>query len=89
MGKKWIWIGGMVAGFVLSAGCKSEPRLKPPDHPEEFVLPSVGDARFSSPDYPRAAFNTNNDIHKVPEEGLPNGPMSGPNRFATSGARPY
>jgi hypothetical protein len=91
MGRTWILLGGMIAGLLLSAGCKSEPRLKPPDHPEDFVLPPLSDARFSSPDYPKAAFNTNNDIRKVPDlsEGLPSSPMNTPNRFATAGARPY
>jgi hypothetical protein len=91
MGRTWILLGGMIAALLFSAGCKSEPKLKPADHPEDFVLPPLSDARFSSPDYPKAAFNTNNDIRKTPDQtdGLPTGGMSGPNRFATSGARPY
>jgi hypothetical protein len=90
MGRQWILIGGIIAFVLASTGCKSEPRLKPPDHPDEFVVPSLSDARYSSPDYPKAAFSTNNDIRKAPEEGLANTPtMAGPNRFATAGARPY
>ena len=90
MGKQWILTGGIIAGLLFSIGCKSEPKLKPPDHAEELILPPIGDARFSSPDYPKAAFNTNNDIRKTPDQNvsLPNSSM-GPSRLAANGGGPY
>ena len=65
---KWMVVGGLVIGLWVSVGCKSEPKLKPPDHSDEFNIPPTADARFNSPDYPKAAFKTNNDIHKTPDE---------------------
>jgi len=72
-------------------GCKSEPKLKPPSHPEELIVPSMADARFSTPDYPKAAFKTNNDIKKESDElpGMAGRPMSGPTRMAAGGGMPY
>ena len=76
--------------IILSAllGCKSEPKLKPPSHPEELLMPPVADARFASPDYPKAAFKTNNDIKKEPDElpGMASRPVTaGPTRMAAGG----
>ena len=64
------WAIFVISLIGLSAvlGCKSEPKLKPPSHPEELIIPSMADARFSTPDYPKAAFKTNNDIKKESDE---------------------
>jgi hypothetical protein len=78
-------------GLSAVLGCKSEPKLKPPSHPEELIIPSMADARFSTPDYPKAAFKTNNDIKKESDElpGMAGRPMSGPTRMAAGGGMPY
>ena len=88
------WAILVISLFGLSAvlGCKSEPKLKPPSHPEELIIPPVADARFSTPDYPKAAFKTNNDIKKESDElaGMASRPMTpGPTRMAAGGGAPY
>ena len=89
---KWMVVGGLLIGFWASLGCKTEPQLKPPSHPDEFVVPPLADRRFDSPDYPKAAFKTNNDIHKTPDEteGMNAGrTMAGASRMSNPGMTPY
>ena len=87
---KWMLV--LMIGLWVSLGCKSEPQLKPPSHPDDFVVPPLADSRFSSPEYPKAAFKTNNDIHKTPEEteAMTAGrTMAGANRMGNPGMMPY
>ena len=74
-----------------SLGCKTEPKLKPPAHPDDFIVPPMADARFSSPDYPKAAFKTSND-QRAPEENVAlNGrpSLAGASRAGSPGMTPY
>jgi hypothetical protein len=83
---------GLAICFWAGLGCKSEPKLRPPSHPDEFNVPPVADGRFSSPDYPKAAFKTNNDIHKTPDEteAMTAGrTMAGAGRMGNPGMMPY
>ena len=87
---KWKLV--LMIGLWASLGCKSEPKLKPPSHPDDFVVPPLADSRFNSPEYPKAAFKTNNDIHKTPDEteGMNAGrTMAGANRMGNPGMTPY
>ena len=87
---KWKLV--LMIGLWLSLGCKSEPKLKPPSHPDDFVVPPLADSRFNSPEYPKAAFKTNNDIHKTPDEteSMTAGrTMAGANRMGNPGMTPY
>ena len=87
---KWMLV--FMIGLSLSLGCKSEPKLKPPDHPDDFMVPPLADSRFNSPDYPKAAFKTNNDIHKTPDEteAMNAGKtMAGGSRMGSQGMMPY
>jgi hypothetical protein len=82
----------LMIGLWLSLGCKTEPKLKPPSHLDDFVVPPLADSRFSSPEYPKAAFKTNNDIHKTPDESdnLTAGKnLTAGNRMSTPGMMPY
>ena len=89
---KWMVVGGLAICLWAGLGCKSEPKLRPPSHPDEFIVPPTADARFNSPDYPKAAFKTNNDIHKTPDEteAMTAGKtMAGAGRMGNPGMMPY
>ncbi len=88
---KWTVVAVSLMGVIAFLGCKSEPKLKPPPHPEELVIPPTADARFSSPDYPKAAFKSDNDKKKDPDAlpGMAGRSMSGPNRMTAGGGMPY
>jgi hypothetical protein len=79
------WLG-IILWFV--AGCwTTEPSLKPPPHPEEYIVPPEDDSRFSSPiEYPRGTLN--NDLLKKPPAG-PTNSSGGPARFGASGSGGY
>jgi hypothetical protein len=86
-------VGGLLFAFCGALGCKSEPKLRPPSHLDDFVVPPLADSRFNTPEYPKAAFKTNNDIHKTPDESenLAAGrPMAtGAGRMGNPGMMPY
>jgi hypothetical protein len=91
MREKWMAVAISLISICAFLGCKSEPKLKPPAHPEELKLPPLADQRYSSPDYPKAAFKSDNDKKKDPDElpGMAGRSMSGPNRLAAGGGMPY
>ena len=74
---KWIWTGLSFAIIGL-AGCgTTQTVIKPPKHPEEFVVPPSDDARFSSvPAYPKGTLN--NDLIKPDQEVQPAGGSNAP-----------
>jgi hypothetical protein len=88
---KWTLVAISLMGVIAFLGCKSEPKLKPPAHPEELVIPPMADSRFSSPDYPKAAFKSDNDKKKGPDElpGMAGRPMAGGSRMGAGGGMPY
>jgi hypothetical protein len=59
MAKTWIRLGLLTALIVGFAGCwTTEQQIKPPPRPEDFSLPPLDDARFSSyPSYPQKTLN--------------------------------
>jgi hypothetical protein len=80
-----------IVGLSAFTGCKSEPKLKPPDHPEELIVPPVADSRYNSPDYPKAALK-NNDTPKPLEDGasgMAGRSMAGAGRMTPGGGMPY
>jgi len=89
---KWIVVAVSMLSLGAFLGCKSEPKLKPPDHPEELKIPPLADDRYKSPDYPKAAFKTNNDVVKSTDDspaGMAGRPMGGANRMTAGGGMPY
>jgi hypothetical protein len=80
------WFGAALLGL---AGCYSQqPNLKPPPHPEEFILPPSDEARFSSYiQYPKELLN--NDTLKK-DKGQPGDSTTrgGMGRFGAGGSMP-
>jgi hypothetical protein len=74
--RNWLWAVGLAA----CAGCwTTKPDIKPPKHPEEYVLPPVTETRFSAPpNYPKEASK-----ELGPKKGLdqPGMPPAGGSRF--------
>src|SRR5262249_53559006 len=84
-GKRW-WC----AGLLLAAGCWTTERdLRPPPHPEEFVLPPATETRFSDPpEFPKEALKDKQSKKKLDEMGMPGQTGPGGSRFgAGSGMR--
>jgi hypothetical protein len=69
------WLG---AAVLLAAGCWStQPQVKPPPRPEEYLVPP-DEAKFSSPiEYPKGTLNT--DLQKKSSTG------PDPEKFGGSG----
>lgn len=88
---KWMAVAITLVSLSAFLGCKSEPKLKPPPHPEELKLPPLADQRYSLPDYPKAALKSDNDKKKEPDDlaGMAGRSMSGPNRLTAGGGMPY
>ena len=64
------WVGSrcLAVVLVLAAGCwTTEPSLKPPPHPEEFMVPP-DESRFSAPPvFPKEALKES-PLKKNPED---------------------
>ncbi len=88
---KWVVVTITLIGVSAFVGCKSEPKLKPPPHPEELTIPPLADERYKTPDYPKAAFKSDNDKKKDPDElpGMAGRPTSGAGRMGAGGGMPY
>ncbi len=89
---KWMVIAFSILGLGAFMGCKSEPKLKPPSHPDELNLPPVADSRYSSPDYPKAALKDEFQRPKSLEDsapGMAGRSMAGAGRLNPGGGMPY
>jgi hypothetical protein len=89
---KWMVIVISILSLGAFMGCKSDPKLKPPTHPEELLLPPVADSRYNSPDYPKAALKDSNDRPKPLDDGPPGmagRSMAGAGRMSPGGGMPY
>jgi hypothetical protein len=77
------WLG---AALFCLAGCwTTKPEYRPPKHPEEFVAPPSGDARFSQPPaYPKQLLN-NPDLFKKEPKALEGLPSKAPARIGAGG----
>jgi hypothetical protein len=78
-------MGWLAAALLGLAGCftTESNNLKPPPHPEEFILPPSDDPRFSTwIAYPKETLNTDTIKHDQEGPGAPSlhGPTS-PARF--------
>ncbi len=75
--------------LLLSAGCwttewTKKRELKPPPHPEEYVLPPVTSNRFSAPpDFPRQNDKDRYAKHHLDEPAVPGNMGPGNTRFGS------
>jgi hypothetical protein len=85
-------IGLSLAGAALLAviGCWTTDKTpKPPPLPEEFVMPPLGDARFSQPPtFPKKAMNEDLFRRDAEKDDQEPGKFKGPNRSGP-GANAY
>jgi hypothetical protein len=81
-----VWFAAALLGLI---GCYStEPKIKPPPRPEEYVLPPTDDSRFSNyVSYPKELLNTDT-IKKDKTNGGPAGPGGGPGHFGAGAGMP-
>ncbi len=78
-------LGCVGLALAILSGCKSsEPKLKPPPHPEVLAVPPQDDSRFSKPPaYPEETLNGDPKKNKRPNSLAPEGP---PTRFGGGGS---
>lgn len=83
-------LGGLGAALLCLAGCwTTQPSLKPPPVPPEWLLPPADDPRFSEPpSYPDRVLNEGLQKKDSSRDmGLPEGGLRNPatNRFGAGG----
>jgi hypothetical protein len=71
-----IWLGLPLATLLGAAGCASTENLKPPKHPDEYVLPPENDVTYSEPPkYDKSLLNQ--DHISIAADSEQTGPGSG------------
>jgi hypothetical protein len=83
------WLG---AAVFWAAGCwTATPSLKPPPHPEEYLVPPTDEARWSAPlEYPKGSLFKDTIKKKVDQQnGDPFNSQPGPGFGSGPGTRGY